>query len=202
MAGNAEQIGEVLVLTPPMRSMVGAAFATHEEWPPSGWELSTEFRIRDGTDRRADGIAMVWLDLDRAGPPEWSGWAGGCMGLWNGDAGGMTGWAIELDTFHNDVEELPGIVDPDYPHVSVILDGDLTQPLAVGGAPMLDESQWQRLVVQSRTGHLEVRIDGASVLDLEDWNPPGDRGYIGFSASTGQLYNRHEVRTVRMTALP
>lgn len=171
------------------------------------WDMELVFRIH-GTSPRlfGDGMALWYVDHE----PVCSG-HGGCTVF--GGANLFTGLAVFIDTYNN----FAGLNDHEYPYVSVMVNNG-TQHYnhdEDGGADVLLSGCSAQL--RGRPHHTRLRLrylyDQLTVfLDVDgegSWRqcvhleevllPPGY--YFGVSAATGDLHDRHDVMSLRVTQL-
>lgn len=130
----------------------------------------------------ADGLSIV--AATGADPEDLLGHTGEQLGV--GEIEGVTGFVIEVDV-HSNASRSDPIGDhialvslPDYQHIGT--------PVEVA---WLEDSMPHELVVDFAEGVVEVSMDGVVILteSVPDWS--AFEGYLGATAATGSLYNRH-----------
>jgi hypothetical protein len=144
------------------------------------FHMGLRFRIDLGTG--ADGLSIV--AATGADPEDLLGHTGEQLGV--GEIEGVTGFVIEVDV-HSNASRSDPIGDhialvslPDYQHIGT--------PVEVAS---LEDSMPHELVVDFAEGVVEVSMDGVVILteSVPDWS--AFEGYLGATAATGSLYNRH-----------
>jgi hypothetical protein len=110
---------------------------------------------------------------------------------------GMSGVAVELDTYRNGSE-------PNVEHVGFMRASDGEHIVYEDPPVMLDCDCVRTVDVWLRPGRVRVDVDGQSALD--ETIAPGDftpgSYYLGFTASTGGQNNRHAVLDALFVAGP
>lgn len=142
--------------------------------------VDLDFRIDLGTG--ADGLAIV--AATGASPGDMLGRTGEQLGV--GAISGVTGFVIEVDVHSNGSRGDPAgdhialVSLPDYAHI--------TTPVEVAE---LENSVSHHLTVDFNEGLVEVTLDGTLMMSeiVPDWVE--FEGYLGVTAATGALYNRH-----------
>jgi iron transport multicopper oxidase len=186
--GTAKLSGSELVLTEPAEYQAGSAF-----WPtavnPS--KLNIEFTASIGGGTGADGLALVLADPSRGATPTSLGAAGGGLGF-----SGTPGIAFALDEYQNEVNpssDFTGITDgptsKSQDEMHWIATANLTAPI---------QNASHRVRIQTSGGVATVYIDGTQVLSHAVTLPAS--AYLGFSAGTGGLNNRHAISNLIVTA--
>ena len=173
---------------------VGTAFQTGSSVTGDNVEIRFFFYIGDGTG--ADGISLTAIDTSRA--TTYLGGAGCGLG-YGGDASctegpALPGWSIEVDTYFNEGQD----PTPD-DHLMFTFDGDVDDPAAWVALPEMEDTGWHEMVVDVSAPHVNVQIDGITYLDTDlsgDFSFPA---YVGFTAGTGGLTNRHLIDSLQVT---
>lgn len=182
-------------LTSASTNLVGSAFNTAQEVDGGDVEIRFQFYIGDGSG--ADGMSLTALDTSRM-----TGFLGGtgCGIGYGGDAGctpgpALPGWSIELDTYDNGA----GIEPTWQPHVSFHFDGDVDDPAAWAVMPTVRDGAWHTLEVIVAEPRVTVSIDGTVLLDSDLAGSFDFPAYVGFTAGTGSLTDRHLVDSLEVT---
>ena len=177
-----------LQLTPPNTGLVGTAFQTSTTVPAGSVSIEFLFYIGDGSG--ADGISLTALDVNRMSG--FLGSSGGGIGY-----GGLPGWTIEVDTYYNGDQGDPTSSD----HLSFHFDGDKTNPTVWAVLPEMEDTGWHTMNVEVAAPNVRVQIDGVTYIDQNlsgNFNFPA---YVGFTAGTGALTNRHLIDSLEVTEL-
>lgn len=177
-----------LQLTPPNTGLVGSAFQTSATVPAGSVSIEFLFYIGDGSG--ADGISLTALDVNRMSG--FLGSSGGGIGY-----GGLPGWTIEVDTYYNGDQGDPTPSD----HLSFHFDGDKTNPAVWAVLPEMEDTGWHTMKVEVAAPHVRVQVDGVTYIDQNltgNFNFPA---YVGFTAGTGALTNRHLIDSLEVTEL-
>ena len=136
----------------------GSAFWTNSVDLTAPLTISYDATMNGGGEVGADGLALVFADASHGGAPDVVGEDASALGY-----GGIPGVAVALDTYHNAGEptgDFIGIAnglttsgDPDY----IVKNTDVPDLRAVP----------HHLQVDVSTNHLDVAIDGRTVLDAD-----------------------------------
>lgn len=156
----------------------GTAFQTAAEVPSD--DVVIAFSFFAGDRGGADGISLTVLDADRM--TGFVGSSGGGIGY-----GGLPGWTVEIDTFYNRYD--PSEAD----HVSLHIDGDAADAVAVAELPEMEDGAWHDMEVVARGEDLTVSVDGVVYLDLRSSRLGAFPAYVGFTGATGASYNAHYI---------
>ena len=168
-----------LVVAPVGPFQRGSAFRTYEEVVSDKVEISFRFWIGGGTG--ADGISFTVVDADRA--TEFLGGDGGGIGY-----SGLPGWTVEVDVWDNEP------IDPTWmDHVSLHVDGIQENILAWSVLPEMEDTGWHEMTVQVTGTRVQVTIDGALYLDVDEPRITPFRGYLGFTGATGGSTHEHRI---------
>lgn len=184
-----------LVLTDALQTQVGSAFDTTAAVTGSAVDIDFDFYIGDGTG--ADGISLTALDTTRMAATYLGG--SGCGIGYGGNADCTTGpalpgWSVEVDTYYN------GGYDPtDADHVAFTFDGDADGPAAWAALPEVEGTGWHTMNVRVADPHVTVTIDGVTYIDQDLTGSFGFPAYVGFTAGTGSVTNRHLIRALTVT---
>lgn len=170
-------------LTEAVEWQAGTAFQTAAVVPSDDVVISFSFFVGDRAG--ADGISLTALDADRM--TGFVGGAGGGIGY-----GGLPGWSLEVDTFFNRYD--PTEAD----HVSLHIDGDAADVVAVAELPELEDGAWHEMTVVVRGQHMTVTVDGVDALDFSSPRLTGFPAYVGFTGATGASYNAHRIDGLRV----
>jgi hypothetical protein len=166
----------------------------------------------------ADGLGFVLIrdDPTVAGIPAAVGLGGGGLGMVAPQVGAsgtaLTGFGVEFDTYGNDATTAGcgETVNGDHVNVDSLawcqLSGSVVpRPLAAAQPVVLSDGAWHHVVVALGGGQLAVSmVIGGTLTPIVTGAPlpgfvPGDSYYVGFSAATGGLSARHEIRNVAIT---
>jgi hypothetical protein len=186
--GTAKLAGTSLQLTEATAYAAGSAF-----WPVAidPRALRVEYDASIGGGSGADGMALVLGDVSKGALPTSLGYRGGGLGF-----SGIPGLAVALDEFKN-------AVNPSNNFVGVSDGPTASGPDTLhwlGTATLLAALQeaTHHVTVTTTSTSVTVAIDGTTVLTQPATLPAS--AYLGFSAGTGGLTNRHAVASVLVTA--
>ncbi len=183
--GSAGLSGNEAVLTGATNFQRGDAV-----WPATTEprNMTVEFDASIGGGTGADGLTMFFADPSRAATPGSLGGEGGGLGF-----SGIPGDAIALDEYQG-----PGAPSDDFVGIT---DGptspsepDVLHWLATANLPAPIQNATTHVKVVNAAGITTVYVDGAQVLSRALALPSS--AYLGFSAGTGALNNRHAVSNV------
>lgn len=170
-------------LTSATEWQAGTAFQTAAEVPGDAVAIAFSFFVGDRAG--ADGISLTALDVDRM--TSFVGGAGGGIGY-----AGLPGWSLEVDTFFNRYD--PTEAD----HLSLHIDGDALDPVAVAELPEMEDGAWHEMEVVAHGQDMTVTVDGAVALDLSSPRLTPFPAYVGFTGATGASYNAHRIDGLRV----
>lgn len=185
LSGEAslQSAAQVLELTPPQSHLRGTGFEEGRRVLSDNVYVSFEFNVSGGTG--ADGLTFTALDGDRYS--SLVGQEGGYLGYDE-----LPGWTVEIDTYPN-----PGFGDhTDDDHVSLHVDGDLTQAWAYASLPDMEDGQWHDLEITVRGQHITVEVDGTTYIDSTVSAISEFPAHVGFTGATGSDHNNNRVRRV------
>lgn len=159
------------------------------------FDVSFDFRMVVGSTNPADGIAFM---LEKNGATALGGGGGG-LGVV-----GLTGWAVELDSYQN----ANGCGDVNANHVGIDLleacpGGPATPNTQVEATPAitLRGTGFHTCRVHVVNGVATVSLDGKAVIS--NFSVPGfsagAKYYFGFTGSNGSNYDGHGVKNVAIT---
>lgn len=189
-----DEVETLLVLTDDTQDVVGTAFDTRTR--VSGAEVDIAFNVFVGGGSGADGLSLTLLDADRA--TSFVGGSGCGIG-YGGDAActsgpPLPGWSLEIDTYHN------GEADPtEQDHLAFTFDGDVDGYRAWSALPEMEDTGWHLVEVHVDAPRLQVSVDGTSYIDQDIAGTWDFDAYVGFTAGTGSLTNRHLVDSLQVT---
>jgi hypothetical protein len=212
LAGDASMSGKLLRLTPARERMAGAAWLIDKQQVSTGFETTFEFRLTHQGGGGADGFAFV---LQNSGPLAIAGHgaAGGfAMGNGRGDPhspGIPSSIAIFFDTYQN-----KDAGDPSGNYVAICNTGRPENmswpPSRLAVVPELTvrmkdhKTHAVRIVFQPPI--LSIFLDQKPVLsapvDLSLVADAKGQAYAGFTASTGDGYQNHDIGSWSFTAGP
>jgi len=185
--GTAKLVGASLQLTEATTYSAGSAF-----WPQTidPRAIRIEYDASIGGGSGADGLAFVFGDASKGAGPTSLGYRGGGLGF-----SGIPGIAVALDEYKNAVNPSANFVG--------VTDGptsagpDLLHWL--GTATLLTPLQeaTHHITITTTAGTIIVAIDGTQVLSQAATLPAS--AYLGFSAGTGGLTNRHAIAHLVVT---
>ena len=176
-------------LTPVVTNQAGTAFQTAETLDSDNVSIEFSFWMGPNTDgdlnSGADGFSVTAIDTSRM--TTYQGDDGGAIGY-----GGLPGWSIEVDTWHNLEPEFNEPTAED--HVALIIDG------ASGDAgeiyarlPNMEDSAWHTMSVEVQGQDVLVSIDGTVYLDDTVPALTSFPAHVGFTAATGSRSNEHRI---------
>jgi gliding motility-associated-like protein len=183
--GDADFFSDELVLTNNTTWQSGAIFYSNPINPQlcSKWTVEFDFRIFDGNG--ADGLGFCFL----SNPP--TGFVnGGGMGI----PAGVNGLKVGFDTYNN-----CGGPNPELQIFSGIgydecIAGMVKLENTTGNLNLVRNAAYQQARITYNNGLIELFIN--NVLYLTANFTINFSGYMGFTASTGSLYDRHSIRNV------
>ena len=186
--GTATLVGASLQLTDATTGFAaGSAF-----WPqlidPRAIRIEYDASIGGGSG--ADGLAFVFEDASKGAGPTALGYRGGGLGF-----SGIPGIAVALDEYKNAVNPSANFVG--------VTDGPTSQGADLlhwlGTATLLAPLQeaTHHVTITTTAGTIIVAIDGTQVLSQAATLPAS--AYLGFSAGTGGLTNRHAISHLVVT---
>jgi hypothetical protein len=173
-----DETGGWVELTDAVEWQAGTAFQTAAQ--VAGDDVVIAFSFFVGDRAGADGISLTALDADRM--TGFVGGAGGGIGY-----AGLPGWSLEVDTFFNRYD--PTEAD----HLSLHIDGDALNPLAVAELPEVEDGAWHEMEVVARGERMTVTVDGNVYLDLSAPELVSFPAFVGFTGATGASYNAHRI---------
>ncbi len=185
--GAATIVGSALQLTPAQPDQKGSAFFPTQLDTSGGLTVEYDATIAGGTG--ADGLAMILADPSRGATATSLGGGGGSLGF-----GGIPGSAVALSSFPNGTQTTGNFVG-----ISPGAQAGAWQTLSWAGAAPLPSP------LQDTTRHVKVTISGGTVTATVDGATVSQpvavpqKVLLGFSASTGGLTNRHEIRNLTVT---
>lgn len=212
LAGDAAMSGNALRLTPARPRMVGAAWLDQKQQVATGFETNFDFRLTHQGGGGADGFAFV---LQNSGPRAIAG-RGSAGGFAMGDGHGdphapaiPSSIAIFFDTYQNQDSG-----DPSGNYVAICSTGRPENmkwpPARLAVVPRLHvkmkDHQPHAVRITFKPPILTVSLDGAEVLsapvDLSLVAGATGEAYAGFTASTGDGYQDHDILSWSFTPGP
>jgi hypothetical protein len=186
-----------LQLTSPSVNVIGTAFKIDEVVRGDAIEINFLFFIGEGSG--ADGLSLTVIDKDRM--TTYLG-GSGCGNGYGGDASctagpALPGWTLEIDTYDNGTSIEPTPND----HIAFTFDGDVDGYSAWAEVPELEDTGWHEMSVIVADPRLIVIMDGVTYIDRDLSGYFGFEGYVGFTAGTGSLTNRHMIDSLEVTEL-
>ncbi len=186
--GSSALSGSELVLTPATKGEAGSAF-----WPqaidPRTMTVEYDASITGGTG--ADGLAFVIADPSKGAKATSLGVGGGGLGF-----SGIPGLAVALDEYKNSVNpsnNFAGVTDGPIATATNELHW-----LATANLTAALQGATHHIKVTTAGGTLSVAVDGTTVLSQAVTLPPSS--FLGFSAGTGGLTNRHAISHLVVTS--
>jgi len=168
-------------LTSAAQNQSGSLFWTT---PIAVTSMHARFRVFIGGGNGADGVALVLAQTSTPNTGLQPTGSGGKLGY-----RGMTGVAVELDTYRNGME-------PAAEHVALTRASDGAHVVYAAPPVTLDCDCVRTVDVWLKEGRVRVRIDDQATLD-EPIAPgdftAGDTYYLGFTAATGGRDNQHAI---------
>ena len=199
--GTAVSIADGLRLTGNGLEQAGAAWFPQAVVVANGFTVDYTFRLTDIQGGGGDGIAFV---VQTQGPTTVGG-----SGEQLGYGGVGNSMAVELDTFFND---WPGVDDPNDNHVSIHTGGtgaNTADEVASLGAstsiPNVSDGQVHAIRIVYVPGSLSVLVDTVPALQVsidlasEISLGPGGTAFVGFTGSTGDAAEYHDLLTIEIT---
>jgi gliding motility-associated-like protein len=184
--GDADVFSDEIILTDAIGSSSGGIFYNQSIDLSTCYQWKVEFDFRMWEGNAADGIAFCFLDV----PP--SGFvSGGGVGI----PAASNGVFVILDTYDNGCGANPEIQ---------IYQGAGYNECGAGminraeGMNFLRSSNYQTCLIEYNSGTLTVSVNGTPYLS-GNYNA-NILGYMGFTASTGGLNDRHSIKNVRIYA--
>ncbi|AKU99378.1 putative lipoprotein [Labilithrix luteola] len=181
LAGNASFSNGWAQLNQDVKEQTGGLF-WNAAYSFDTFEVNATFWIQAKADG-ADGMAFAWL-------------AGSNMSALGGGpvygVGGLTGYAVAIDTYQN-----PG--EPAVPYL-LVFDATHSVPLATTSIPNVRDGQNHLLKVRLEAGKVSVWVDAInriSAFALPGYMP--FTGHWGFTAGTGGASETHWVRDITMS---
>ncbi len=184
--GDANAFSDEIILTDAIGSSSGGIFYNQSIDLSTCYQWKVEFDFRMWEGNAADGIAFCFLDV----PP--SGFvSGGGVGI----PSASNGVFVILDTYDNGCGANPEIQ---------IYQGAGYNECGTGminraeGLNFLRSSSYQTCLIEYNSGTLTVSVNGTPYLS-GNYNA-NLVGYMGFTASTGGLNDKHSIKNVRIYA--
>lgn len=172
-----------LELTDTTRYISGTAFQTSETVSSDNVSIGFSFFASGGSSGGADGLSVTAIDTSRM--TTYQGSNGGSIGY-----GGLPGWSIEVDTWHNAEYNEPTTSD----HVTFIIDGASTGLGEVSAAiHEVEDGQWHDMQVDVVGQQVTVSIDGIVYIDDPVPALTTFPAHVGFTAATGNVTNNHYI---------
>jgi len=190
--------GNEFVLTNPVGNLAGYIYYDTPQnlTVCAKFTVSFEFRISNSSYPTADGLAFWYI----SNPP--SGFTtGGGIGLPNNP----NGLLLIFDTYdNNSPADNPIITLRAYNGTQNYVEGSAAGRL---GTDLLNQSwvsdgSWHKAVLVYDNGIINVFLDGRTSPSIAAYYPLNQRGYFGFSASTGASWARHAIREVHIDGAP
>lgn len=163
----------------------GTAFQTGAAVDSGNVSIAFSFFVSGGTG--ADGMSVTALDTNRM--TSFVGSSGGGIGY-----GGLPGWSIEVDTWHNTEYYDPTPDD----HLSLHIDGNLSAPITWATLPEMEDGNWHQMEVNVSGSHMTVSVDGVTYIDDRFSQLTSFPAYVGFTAATGGSTNFHLVDALQV----
>ncbi len=145
------------------------------------FEASFDYFIGNGNG--ADGLTFAWVETAGLGG------LGGGLGF-----SGLSGYAVELDTYKN-------AIDANENHVAVI-QNTYSNHLASATTPEMEDTGWHHIDVVFDNGEIDVFMDGTQYIDHTIVGYQAFDAYFGFTAGTGALTNDHLIDNFELKTSP
>jgi len=179
--GSATLSGANLVLTPNADNLAGSAF-----WPSlvatNGFRVTFDETIDQGDG--ADGLTFTFADPVAGAVPTSLGTTGGGLGY-----SGIPGVAVAFDTYQNGADPSNNFVG-----IATSANGDNISYAATSTAIGPLRGNTRRVIITYAGGVLQVSVAGVVVLNRSVVLPPN--AFVGWTAGTGGLSNRHMITNV------
>ena len=184
--GDADAFSDEIILTDAIGSSSGGIFYNQSIDLSTCYQWKVEFDFRMWEGNAADGIAFCFLDV----PP--SGFvSGGGVGI----PAASNGVFVILDTYDNGCGANPEIQIYQGAGYDECGPGMINR---AQGMNFLRSSSYQTCLIEYNSGTLTVSVNGTSYLS-GNYNA-NLVGYMGFTASTGGLNDKHSIKNVRIYA--
>lgn len=183
--GDTDNDPNELVLTDPFNTQSGGVFWDTPIDPSicSRWIVDFEFRIWDGN--AADGLAFCFLDVPPTGFV-----SGGGMGI----PGTANGLKVTLDTWDNCGGPNPELQIFNGVGYYECTPGIVKVENTTGNLNFVRNPNYQPARIIYDSGNIEFYVN--NTLYLSTFSPVSFTGYMGFTASTGGVNDRHSIRNV------
>lgn len=184
---NPSHVSNGVILTSPDLLQNGSAF-TNLSFDNIG-TFTAEFDMKLGSGTGASGLTFAWV----TDPSAYTS-AGSNLGFT-----GMTGYAIEFDTYNS------GSWDSGSDnHVAVIQDSTTNVLIQEEVNFNLNNAAYHHVEIEFDHGIISVDIDGQNYIDnFEIQGSSGFDGYFGFTAATGPNYaDWHKVKNFELAVTP
>lgn len=183
-SGDAQRSGGVMELTEARPNELGYIWLKQSLSPP--YTVSFRFQISNPfLTTPADGFVFMFNKQKST-----SGQDGGDLGFPVGN-----GYGVEFDTWSNEW-------DPASRHITLFKNTPrhtvTGSKLAQADAPNIANNEWHDVRIEVGTNNVKVFMDNTERLN---WSGTLDNTYnqLGFAASTGGSYSRHEIDDVKIT---
>lgn len=184
--GDANAFSDEIILTDAIGSSSGGIFYNQSIDLSTCYQWKVEFDFRMWEGNAADGIAFCFLDV----PP--SGFvSGGGVGI----PAASNGVFVILDTYDNGCGANPEIQIYQGAGYDECGPGMINR---AEGLNFLRSSNYQTCLIEYNSGTLTVSVNGTPYL-TGNYNA-NLIGYMGFTASTGGLNDKHSIKNVRIYA--
>lgn len=154
------------------------------------WHVDFDFRIWEGNG--ADGIAFCFLDVPPVGFV-----SGGGVGV----PATANGIKVVFDTYNNWGGANPGLQiysGAGYDENPALSPGLVSLNNVGGNLNFIRSNNYNSATITYNNGTITLTINGT--LYLNAFFPVNFAGYMGFSASTGGLYDKHSIKNVQIFA--
>lgn len=187
--GDADSDNNEVVLTPLTGNTSGAVFFAQPVnlAQCTQWKATFEFRMFDGGG--ADGLAFCYLDVAPSGFV-----SGGGLGI----PLTANGLKVCFDTYDNGCGNNPEIQVFSGVGYNECIAG-IQKTTNSGNLNFLHDNNYDLAEVVFNNGTVTVRVNGTLYLTATGISVP-PTGYVGFTASTGSVDDRHSIRNVTIYA--
>ena len=184
--GSATLEAPNLVLTGAVSNEAGSAF-----WPEqlNPQNLIFEFELSIGGGTGADGLALVFADASKGATPTSLGEPGGGLGF-----GGIAGVAQAFDTYKNSANPSSNFVGISNGKGS---GAGLLHWIGTANVSAPLRNTVHKIKLSTASGAIALWIDGTKIGSLAVTLPTD--AYVGFSAGTGSVNDRHAISHLVVT---
>jgi hypothetical protein len=181
--GDASASQGSVLLTPAINWKGGSIFLQNS-YNATHFSASFDFLIGGGSG--ADGLTFAWVNSPGLGN------LGGSIGF-----DGLSGYAVEFDTWNNDaIDNYSGN------HIGVNKDSVFNSIAMNTTIPLLADSHWHHSTISFDNGILKVSMDGVEYINTPLTNYQMQDAFFGFTSATGGSNNNHSIDNFTFTNQP